>query len=269
MQEGKRRKALGIEEPRTLFTQVGLQNVKHALPMTPAVAGAGGQVRPAYLIGSPSSSGDVEVASKKRKTNFDNFSSVLDVIISLHVRRTSADGVTQVTRLPLNAISGVGELRGLFRRLIVSAFPDQLPDYLDSPEFYQFTPTQDFVSLPGEGGGRTVFRLVAALKGWDGRGLEVTLAERELGGQPDPERRLLVTMAEFDSEPVALEDGRELVVSLVAYPTVSVHRDFLNAAVKQLAQGAAGAAASLAHSESTENLTEEGDSAGSALTMAP
>ena len=150
------------------------------------------------------------------------------------------------------------DLRGLFRRLITGAFPAALPDYLTSQQYYQFAPLEDFVSLPGDAA-ETHFRLVAEAGGW-----EATVAERKLGGAPDPERRLLVTVAEFDSEPVALADGRQLVVSLVAYPTVSVRRDFLDEAVRRIAQG--GACAAVPVAAPAARPAEDDDSAGSALT---
>jgi hypothetical protein len=154
--------------------------------------------------------------------------------LGLHVRWTAEDGTSRAARLPLASISGVGDLRGLFRRLLLGAFPsrttamDGLPEYLTSQEYYKFTPAEDFVSLPGDAV-RTQFRLVATIDGW-----EVTVAERELGGPSDPERRLVVTVAEFESEPVNLPDGRQMVVSLVAYPTVCVQRSFLDDALVRL-----------------------------------
>lgn len=186
-----------------------------------------------------------------------------DVSLSLHVRRTSAEGVTRVARLPLAAISGVDELQGLFKALVTGAFPGALPDYLTSPDYYQFAPVEDFVSLPGDAAAVTRFRLVASFGGWD-----LTLAERSMGADPDPVRRLLVTMAEFDSEPVALEDGRQLIVSLVAYPTVSVHRQFLDGAMRQLLveAGEGGDLEVNGAEDALPEATDEGDSAGSTLT---
>jgi len=148
--------------------------------------------------------------------------------LSLHVHRTTSRGLTRVVRLNLTAVEGVNLLKNLFRKLLESAFPEQLPQYLTSDEYYLFTPEQEFVSLPGDSI-RTQFRLVAAVHGW-----ETVIAVRELGRDVDPERRMLVTMAEFDSQPMSLPDGHDMVVSLVAYPSVSVRKSFLDSTVKQL-----------------------------------
>ena len=95
-----------------------------------------------------------------------------------------------MSRLPLEPIASVDDLRGLFRRLIKGAFaPSELPDYLTLPDFYKFTPREEFISLPGDTA-RTEFRLVVTLDGW-----EHTVAERELGVTPDPERNMLVTVS--------------------------------------------------------------------------
>lgn len=70
---------------------------------------------------------------------------------------------------------------------------------------------------------------MATLDGW-----EYTVCERSLPGAPDPARRLLVTLAEFESEGVVVGD-RRYVARLLSYPTVCVRRDFLDAAVCELA----------------------------------
>lgn len=147
--------------------------------------------------------------------------------LTLFVRSTSAEGVVRVARSRLTAIQDVDNLHGLFRHLICGGFPNGLPDYLVSDEYYKFVPSDDFVSLPGNAV-NTHFRLVASVDGW-----EVTVAERDLNGDPDPWRRLLVTVAEFESEPVTLSDGTRAAVCLVAYPTVSVQRAFLHEALMQ------------------------------------
>ena len=71
------------------------------------------------------------------------------------------------------------------------AFPSgpERPDYLTSQEFLKFTPTEDFMSLPGEIF-RTEFRLVVTHEGW-----EHTVLERELGAHVDPLRKMLVTVS--------------------------------------------------------------------------
>ena len=69
------------------------------------------------------------------------------------------------------------------------AFPEsERPDYLTSEEFLKYTPTDDFMSLPGEIL-RTEFRLVVTHDGW-----EYTVLERELGAHRDPLRKMLVTV---------------------------------------------------------------------------
>jgi hypothetical protein len=155
-----------------------------------------------------------------------------DIQLSLDVFWTGAEsGTRSAKRLPLDAISGVSDLRGLFRNLICGAFPGgpaSLPDYLTSCQYYKFAPAADFASFPGDAI-NTRFRLVATFLGW-----EVNVAERELGGAPDPERKLLVTVAEFETEPVELSDGTEVIATMVTYPTVSVQRDFLDEALQRL-----------------------------------
>jgi hypothetical protein len=162
-----------------------------------------------------------------------------DIQLSLDVFWTGAEsGTRSAKRLPLDAISGVSDLRGLFKNLICGAFPGgaaSLPDYLTSCQYYKFAPAADFASFPGDAI-NTRFRLVATFLGW-----EVNVAERELGGVPDPERKLLVTVAEFETEPVELSDGTEVIATMVTYPTVSVQRDFLDEALQRLTAAVAAA----------------------------
>lgn len=162
-----------------------------------------------------------------------------DIKLSLDVFWTGAEsGIRSSKRLPLDAISGVSDLRGLFKNLITGAFPGglaTLPDYLTSSQYYKFAPATDFASFPGDAI-NTRFRLVATFLGW-----EVNVAERILGGVPDLERKLLVTVAEFETEPVELSDGTEVIATMVTYPTVSVQRDFLNEALQRLTAAVAAA----------------------------
>lgn len=80
--------------------------------------------------------------------------------------------------------------QGISKNLVSRAFPEtERPDYLTSDEFLKFTPTDDFMSLPGEIL-RTEFRLVVTHDGW-----EYTVLERELGAHRDPLRKMLVTVS--------------------------------------------------------------------------
>lgn len=80
-------------------------------------------------------------------------------------------------------------MQGISKNLVSRAFPEsERPDYLTSEEFLKFTPTDDFMSLPGEIE-RTEFRLVVTHKAW-----EYTVLERELGAHRDPLRKMLVTV---------------------------------------------------------------------------
>lgn len=158
----------------------------------------------------------------------------LAVHMALDVCWTSAEtGRRSSKRLPLHAISSIADLRGLFRSLMCGAFsaddPAALPDYLISENYYKFSPAEEYATFPGDAID-TRFRLVATVGGW-----EMGVAERVLGESPDPERRLLVTVAEFESEPMELSDGTEVIVTMVTYPTVSVQRDLLDGAVQTLA----------------------------------
>jgi hypothetical protein len=82
------------------------------------------------------------------------------------------------------------EVQGISKNLVSRAYPlgPERPDYLTSEEFLKFTPTEDFMSLPGEIF-RTEFRLVVTHEGW-----EYTVLERELGAHVDPLRKMLVTV---------------------------------------------------------------------------
>lgn len=86
-------------------------------------------------------------------------------------------------------------LQGISKNLVSRAFPSgpERPDYLTSEDFMKFTPTEDFMSLPGEIF-RTEFRLVVTREGW-----EYTVLERELGAHVDPLRKMLVTVGSAGS----------------------------------------------------------------------
>ena len=81
-------------------------------------------------------------------------------------------------------------MQGISRTLVERAFPpSDCPDYLVSPEFCKFTPTEELMSLPGDIA-RTQFRLVVTtLEGW-----EYVVLEREMGADRDPARSMLVTV---------------------------------------------------------------------------
>jgi len=148
--------------------------------------------------------------------------------VSLLIHRITSTGNTKVVRLNLCAVAGVRQLKKLFQSLLVTAFPSQLPQYLTSDEYYLFTPEVEFVSLPSNSV-RTQFKLVVSVDGW-----ETVVAVRELGRDGDPERRMLVTMAEFDSQPMSMGHTVGHVVSVVAYPSVSVRKSFLDEAIRNL-----------------------------------
>lgn len=151
---------------------------------------------------------------------------------SLIVETTAENGSVRTSKIPLTNIEGVDDLRGLFYQLLTGAFPMHnhaaLPEYLVSEQYCKFTLAEDFVSL-SEDVVHTHFKLVAHADEW-----EFTIAERAFGSAPDPEKRFVVTVAEFESVPVDLPDGRALVVSLVTFPTVSIHRDCLREALQNL-----------------------------------
>ncbi|KAL4458373.1 hypothetical protein ABPG75_013238 [Micractinium tetrahymenae] len=179
--------------------------------------------------------------------------------LSLFVRWHGTCGRVRVNRLRLDPFSHIGELRGLSRRLVKGAFADAgaLPDYLTCEEWYKFSPAEELISLPGDIA-RTEFRLVATLEGW-----EYTVCERTLPGTPDPDRRLLVTLAEFESDAVTVSD-RQYVVRLLSYPTVCVKRAFLDDAVAALREGRApGDGLSCSSAGGGEEEGEEEASAGS------
>ena len=89
----------------------------------------------------------------------------------------------------MSTATPISAAQGISKNLVQRAFPEnERPDYLTSDDFYRFTPTEEFMSLPGDIA-RTEFRLVAAHEGW-----EYTILERELGAHRDPERKMLVTV---------------------------------------------------------------------------
>ncbi|KAK9821469.1 hypothetical protein WJX81_006655 [Elliptochloris bilobata] len=148
--------------------------------------------------------------------------------LSLFVRWHSPMGKTKVMRLQLRSVGSVEALQGISKNLVTRAFPDyERPDYLTSADFFKFTPTEQFMSLPGDIA-RTEFRLVASYNGW-----EYTVLERELGAHRDPSRKMLVTVIEFES--TAMMIGQLGVrVSLIAYPVVSIKKAFLEDIEHQL-----------------------------------
>lgn len=148
--------------------------------------------------------------------------------LSLYVRWYSPSGKTKVNRLLLRPVTSVEALEGISKNLVSRAFPEsERPDYLTSEEFLKYTPTDDFMSLPGEIL-RTEFRLVVTHDGW-----EYTVLERELGAHRDPLRKMLVTVIEFESN--AMMVGHlGLRVSLIAYPVVSVKKSFLEGIEREL-----------------------------------
>ncbi|KAK9829323.1 hypothetical protein WJX72_005191 [[Myrmecia] bisecta] len=173
----------------------------------------------------PESSDDLEVFAQDEGTSS---SSESQVELNLFVRWYSPTGKTKVNMLQLQPVQGVDALQGVSKNLVVRAFPEaERPDYLTSDDFYKFTPTEEFMTLPGDIA-RTEFRLVASYGGW-----EYTVLERELGAHRDPERKMLVTVIEFES--TALMIGHVGVrVSLIAYPVVSVKKSFLDEITAEL-----------------------------------
>lgn len=142
--------------------------------------------------------------------------------MSLFVRWYSPTGKTKVNQLQLKPIDGVDDLEGMSQRLVHRAFPENSrPDHITSDEYYKFTPTDECLSTPGEIE-KTVFRLVAQYNGW-----EYCVYTRELGAHRDPDRKLLVTVIEFES--TALMIGHfGIRFSMLAYPVVSVKKSFLD-----------------------------------------
>ena len=76
----------------------------------------------------------------------------------------SVEGSSQarqaVVQTSCSVLNGQMSLQGISKNLVNRAFPESnRPDYLTSEQFLKFTPTEDFMSLPGEIL-RTEFRLV-------------------------------------------------------------------------------------------------------------
>lgn len=153
--------------------------------------------------------------------------------LRLHIHRMTREGLTKVERLELLAVQDVSMLQSMFQRLLKTAFPNELPFYLTSDEYYLFTPIEEFAPLP-DNVISTQFRLVAEVDGW-----ETVVAVRDLQdfSVPGEQRKMMVTMAEFDSNPIALENGSsKMVVSLVAYPSISIEKKFLDQVVLDLSR---------------------------------
>lgn len=146
----------------------------------------------------------------------------------------------KVVTLPLSPIASLEQLTPFQHRLLLSAFSEanRLPDYLtDDETFYRFTPTKDFLSLPEGDAVKTEFQLIAQSHstGSAQSCRERLIVTRALHARPDPERRLLVTVAEFESDPRVLDDGEtEVIVTLMTIPTISVERRFLDEEMMRL-----------------------------------
>lgn len=149
--------------------------------------------------------------------------------VSLFVRWHSPSGKTKLNHLQLRQISSLESLDVLPKALVKRAYPDDasLPDHVTSSDFYCFTPSKDYLPLPGEIA-ETEFRLVVHCDGW-----EHTVLQRGLGAHRDPEKKLLVTVIEFESTPLVL--GHVGVrVSLISYPVVSVKKSWLDDMARQV-----------------------------------
>lgn len=149
--------------------------------------------------------------------------------ISMYVRWGGPSGETKVNRLYLRRIETIDCLQGVSKQLLTRAFPpEERPQHLTSAEFYRYTPVEEFLSLPGTVS-HTLFQLVVTTReGW-----EYVVSERSLGEQTEPSRQLLVTVIEFESTAMFM-DGLGLRMSLVAYPVISVRKDFLDDLALQL-----------------------------------
>lgn len=162
--------------------------------------------------------------------------------LSLHVHRLRTDGRTDVDRLELVAVSDVGNLTSVFRKLLEKAFSGRLPDFMTSPAYYLFKPRDEFLEHAGRyGGGQytsTQFRLVAEVDGWETvvcvRGLQ-DFSEDSTTSPLDDGKKMRIAVAQFDSEPVVLEDGTEMQVCVEGY-SVSVEKAFLDEVSRMLAQ---------------------------------
>ena len=160
--------------------------------------------------------------------------------LSLHVHRLRTDGRTDVDRLELVAVSDVGNLTSVFRKLLEKAFSGRLPDYMTSPAYYLFKPRDEFLEHEGRYGGQytsTQFRLVAEVDGWETvvcvRGLQDF--SEDSTSPLDDGKKMRIAVAQFDSEPVVLEDGTEMQVCVEGY-SVSVEKAFLDEVSRMLAQ---------------------------------
>ncbi|KAG2427403.1 hypothetical protein HXX76_012339 [Chlamydomonas incerta] len=111
------------------------------------------------------------------------------------------------------------------------AFPDaSMPPHLTTSAgcrtYYHYTPEQECLSLPSDVA-RTNLKLVVSYDGW-----EFVVYERLLRTDPAQpadaaETPLLVTMIEFESTAMVI-GHLGIRVQLVAYPMVSIRRDFLD-----------------------------------------
>ncbi len=221
------------------------------------------------------------------------------VSVSLHVRWHGAPPAHAAPHLLLTApkprshalllrpIAGVTALHGVSRRLLDRAYtpeaapttassapstsappapaPAYPPHLTASAAHYHFTPTPEFLSLPGDVS-RTEFRLVLACGGWEyvilrrdmhegggggGSGSAAAVEVEEEGGEgeggggkagppppsaPPARHKLLVTAVEFESAAV-MAGTLGVRLALVAYPVVTVSRSFLDAAVRAARAG--------------------------------
>ena len=171
--------------------------------------------------------------------------------LSLHVHRLTADGRAVVDKMELVAVSDVGKLTGVFRKLLEKAFSGRLPEYMTSEAYYLFRPRDEFVSTTEARVVATQFRLVVEVDGWEtvvcvrgGRddcnrgcdGCDGCDGFRHASDESSSMKKMLIAMAQFDSEPVVMGDGvTEMTVCVEGY-SVSVEKAFLDRVSQELLQ---------------------------------
>lgn len=167
---------------------------------------------------------DITVAQLQESTQPSK--KVCDLEVSLYVRWKLPNGKSTLNHLQLKPLTDLESLEGASKSLINRAFSsEERPGHMTSEDFYQFTPSSEpYISSPGYIES-TDYRLVAMHDGW-----EYTIIQ---GTQAGFDRRMLVTAIEFESTTLVFGHFG-IRVSFMAYPVVSIRKDFLDSVQQEL-----------------------------------
>lgn len=149
--------------------------------------------------------------------------------VSLTVKWKTVNGKCRQNNLVLQRIGNpIHDLTGMAKDLVGRAFqPNSMPIHLTSAShlYYHFSPVQECLSLPSDVAS-TVLKLVVQYDGWEYVVYERAL-RTEASASEDEDTPLLVTVIEFESTAMVI-GALGIRVQLVAYPVVSIRKEFLD-----------------------------------------